>query len=227
MIDLACICGSRTFNLQTPSSDVDIVIVTNDDWAVRVENKDGFNILYNTKQLLWDRFVGNIEYVHIWQFLYPERWCSNNEVVDYIIANRDGLVKANLPYIYRSFGHYFASCAQNMSGYYMVAKKRICYGLLYASVLYNYANGVPFAQCVRPDGEWHDMLLGIRTGNVAFDHCVELVDEYATKIASVSKFYDVPTDMDKLLEFKGVIDSHDYIPYEQIKEKYGGEIIWH
>lgn len=223
MIDLACICGSRTFNLQTPSSDIDLIIVANNDWPIKVENKDGYNILYRTPVCFWDRFVGDIEYAHIWQFFYPEQWRSSNDVVDYIIANRDELVKANLPYIYRSFSHYFAGCTQNMSGYYLVAKKRICYGLLYASMLYNYANGMPFAQCMRPDGEWHDVLLGIRTGDTSFERCVELVDKYAHKIESVAKFYDAPTNMDKLLEFKHVLDSHTYMTYDQIKEKYGGE----
>lgn len=106
-----------------------------------------------------------------------------------------------------------------MEGFYLVAKKRICYGFLYASVLYNYANGLEFAKCLKPKGEWHDILLGIRTGDISFEQCVALKDEYANKIKEVEKFYDVPTNMNKLLEFKDILDSHDYMVYDEIKEK--------
>lgn len=219
MIDLACVCGSRSYNLQIPSSDIDLVIVANNSWTTKVENKDGYNILYNTPSTFWDRFIGNIEYAHIWQFFYPEKFVSDNDVVNYILQNRDELVKSNLPYIYRSFNNCFNGYMRNMEGFYLVAKKRICYGLLYASVLYNYANGLEFAKCLRPDGKWHDILLGIRTGDISFEKCVALKDEYATKIQQVEKFYNVPTDMNKLYEFKDIMDSHTYMTYDEIKEK--------
>lgn len=219
MIDLACICGSRSYNLQTPSSDIDLVIFANNDWTTKVENKDGYNILYNTPITFWDRLVGNIEHAHIWQFLYPEKFLSNNSIVDYILQNRDELVEANLPYIYRSFSNCFNGYMRNMESFYLVAKKRLAYGLLYASVLYNYANGLEFAKCWRPEGEWHNILLGIRTGDTPFEQCVELKNEYANKIKEVEKFYDVPTNMNKLLEFKDILDSHDYMVYDEIKEK--------
>lgn len=219
MIDLACICGSRSYNLQTPSSDVDLVIVANNDWTTKVENKDGYNILYNTPITFWDRFIGNIEYAHIWQFFYPKHFISDNDVVDYILQNRDELVEANLPYIYRSFSNCFNGYMRNMESFYLVAKKRLAYGLLYASTLYNYANGLEFAKCLRPEGEWHNILLGIRTGDTSFKQCIELKNEYVDKIKEVEKFYDVPTNMNKLLEFKDILDFHDYMVYDEIKEK--------
>lgn len=219
MNDLACICGSRAYNLQTSMSDIDLVIVANNNWSIRVENKDGYNILYNTPSTFWDRLIGNIEYAHIWQFFYPEKWISSNEIVNYIITNRDELVKANLPYIYRSFSHAFEGYTHNMEGFYAVAKKRICYGLLYSSALYNYANGLEFAKCLRPEGKWHDILLGIRTGDVSFEQCVELKNEYIDKIKKIEKFYNIPTNMNKLLEFKNILDSQDYMAYDEMKDK--------
>lgn len=219
MIDLTCIGGSRSYNLQTPSSDVDLLIMANNDWTVKVENKDGYNILYLTPDNFYARILGDIEYPHIWQFLYPQVFTSENEIVDYIVQNRDSIILSNPPYLYRSFSNYFHAGTSRMEDFYLVARKRICYGLLYASILYNYAHGLEFAKCIRPDGDWHDTLLGIRTKNVSLKECIELKDEYKRKIESVEKFYDKPTDVKVLRNLNDVICSYSYMTYDEIKEK--------
>lgn len=219
MIDLTCIGGSRSYNLQTPSSDVDLLIMANNDWTVKVENKDGYNILYLTPDNFYARVLGDIEYPPIWQFLYPQVFTSDNEIVDYVVHNRDSIVSANLPYLYRSFSNCFHEYTSRMEDFYLVARKRICYGLLYASVLYNHANGLEFAKCIRPDGVWHDTLLRIRTKDASLKECIELKDEYKRKIESVEKFYDKPTDVKALQNLNDVICSFSYMTYDEIKEK--------
>lgn len=106
-----------------------------------------------------------------------------------------------------------------MEDFYLVARKRICYGLLYASVLYNYANGLEFAKCIRPSGDWHDTLLCIRTKNVSLKECIKLKDEYKRKIESVEKFYNKPMNVKVLQNLNDVICSYSYMTYDEIKEK--------
>lgn len=216
MINLSCICGSRAYNLQTEESDTDLVIIANEDWKIKVDNRDGYNILYNTPTLLWERLTGIKEYAHIWQFFYPLYFTENNFLVEYIINNREKIIKASLPYIYKSFSNYFNTCLSNMNSFYKVRRKCVCYSFLYASVLYNYANGLGFDKCLRPEGEWHDILLGIRTQDISLKQCNELKSEYEYKIKIVENFYKSPEFNTSLVDFIQLIKDQNYAPYEKI-----------
>ena len=216
MINLSCICGSRAYNLQTKESDTDLVIIANEGWQKKVDNKDGYNILYNTPTLLWERLIGIKEYAHIWQFFYPLCFTECNFLTEYINENREKIVRASLPYIYKSFSNYFENCLGNIEGLYVVRRKCICYAFLYASVLYNYANGMSFDKCLCPEAEWHNILIGIREENVCLEQCLELKEKYAKKIRDVELYFRYPENKGILEEFKKIIESQDYMSYEDI-----------
>lgn len=216
MTNLSCIGGSRAHNLQIEGSDIDLLVMVNEGQKIKMENKDGYNILYNTPSKFLNRLEGIEEYCHIWQFLYPQNFIENNFLVEYIKENREKITRANLPHIYKSFTNYFYNCISNMESFYKVRKKSISYSFLYASALYKYANGESFDKCLRPGGQQHDFLLGIRTGEISFEECKVLKENYTQKIKSVENFYKYFDCRDTFEEFKKIIESQDYMSYEDI-----------
>ena len=65
MTNLSCIGGSRAHNLQIEGSDIDLLVMVNEGQKIKMENKDGYNILYYTPSKFLNRLKGIEEYCHM------------------------------------------------------------------------------------------------------------------------------------------------------------------
>lgn len=216
LINFACVGGSRAYGLQLPYSDIDLLILSKDKRGHT--NRDGYNLCYFTAENFISWMTSNKGYLHSYQILFPSQWMTNDKISAYLRENREEIVDANLQGMYNTLMSYFLIVKENADVYYKIASKRVAYGLLYANAIYDHSCGKSFAECVCPQGQLHDILLGIRNKEFDFDYVSSLLDECKIKAESVKLYYDKPILEKPLHEFSNLIRSYNYMTYEEMRE---------
>ena len=86
----------------------------------------------------------------------------DNALSEYILENREAMVQAVRPAVYRVMTEHAAALCTHCSWLYPLFPKRLAYALLHYQILANHAGGMEFAQTMRPEGEELDFggLLG-------------------------------------------------------------------
>lgn len=135
--EFAAIGGSRSLGIEEITSDTDLIIVANNpDYQLRM--KGGFNTLYKSPTDFYEMLtLSSRNYIHIFQFLYPERFMTDNEFTDWIIKNRDELFAENKKVLYDDTCNFLKNTQQNLDAYYKVAAKKFLMLLLMGKQLNN------------------------------------------------------------------------------------------
>lgn len=205
--EFAAIGGSRSLGTEMISSDIDLIIVASEpDYQLRM--KGGYNTLYKSPIDFYEMLtLPSRNYVHIFQFLYPEKFMTDNEFTDWIVANRDVLMDENKATLYADTRRFLENAQQNLEAYHKVAVKRISNALAYGKIVERYSSGVAMADCFKATGDWRDTLLKIRNKQIVYEDVKELVDKALTTVVNIQSKTVELTSKSKTIELKEILDS--------------------
>lgn len=191
------IVGSRAYGLNTEDSDTDIAVVSGKQW---ITHKPKCHIFSWTPE----DFAGLMQdSCHNWvvcSMLFPNRFCVENDLSKWISENREDMIKAMLPEIYQA---YTAACGKFIREPY---NKRIMYAIHFRDMLANYAEGMTFAEAIKPQGEDRDFLLSVRNGTASVGQVREANRKARERAKSAAGFYAEPRSSASVLrEFRNMV----------------------
>ena len=182
----ASIGGSRAHGIEIEESDVDLYRVGSPELHTM---QDGYNLI----QILLDDFVRRLfvqrKCGHDLQLLYPLEMKVDNDLTRCILQSRDSVIEAIRPTVYDALMDHAARLCVEPEWLYPIFPKRLTYALLFYSILSNYADGMPFAQAMRPDGILHDRLIAIRKHKPELDEVMEWISAARTGADEAKGFY--------------------------------------
>lgn len=204
--EFAAIGGSRSLGIEKTSSDIDLIIVANEpDYQLRM--KGGFNTLYKSPNDFYEMLTSSARnYIHIFQFLYPEKFMTDNEFTDWIIKNRDELFAENKKVLYDDACSFLKTSNKNLDAYYKVATKRLSNALAYGKIVEQYAAGVPEKDCFKATGDWRDILLKIRDKQIPYETAKELIETMLSNVIDIQSNTVEPTNKPKTTELKEILN---------------------
>ena len=182
--------GSRAYCLETDTSDYDVFRVKNQETKKYSEN--GTHII----QLSYDEFVRQAVEAPVNpcnpQLLFPHEFLLVNDLSNWIVANRENVVKAMRKDIYAGFLDRAEGLAFGADLYYPSFPKRLVYSTHFAKVLYHYAQGMTFAEAHVCQDDVKELLLAVNS-------------EALAQARSVAGFYTGTDNTAILDEFRAVV----------------------
>lgn len=205
----AAIGGSRAHGIEIEGSDVDLYRVGTPELHTM---QDGYNLI----QIPLDQFVRRLfiqrRCGHDLQLLYPLEMKVDNDLTRCILQSRDSVIEAIRPTVYDALMDHAARLCIESEWLYPIFPKRHTYSLLFYSILSNYADGMPFAQAMRPDSMLHDRLIAIRKHEPELDEVMEWIKEAEKKAVAAKNFY-VAGNINPVMDLKQkikVVSSENY-----------------
>ncbi len=209
------IVGSRSHGINIARSDTDISILRDTGVEYSTSFLDGINTL--TSSL--DRFKKTMisEDAPVWyftQWLFPEIFLVKNGLTDYVIENRDKIIRVKHPIVYNTLMKRANGLEYHANFMYKKHPKRMAYSTLFYSVLANYAEGMPFAKAHRPEGELHDFLIDMRLGKIPLEDAMERNKLERLRAEKAAGFYKEMVQPEVLREFEQILQ--DEVEKERI-----------
>lgn len=199
------IVGSRAHGIETAASDVDVVTFGGEFLRYEAGFQNGRNDFSYPSRVLsaWTAGDGPAPW-YAMQCLFPEKILTDNELSRFIAEHREALVSAQLPGLYRVLWDRAEGLGQDADWLYASCPKRMTYSTLLYSTLANYAEGMPFAQAHRPEGELHDFLVGMRLREVPLEEALARNERERIRAKKVSSFFQKSISPEILKDFEQV-----------------------
>lgn len=195
--------GSRAYCLETDTSDYDVFRVKNQETKKYSEN--GTHII----QLSYDEFVRQAVEAPVNpcnpQLLFPHEFLLVNDLSNWIVANREDVVKAMRKDIYAGFLDRAEGLAFGADLYYPSFPKRLVYSTHFAKVLYHYAQGMTFAEAHVCQDDVKELLLAARRKEADKKLLLAVNSEALEQARSVAGFYTGTDNTAILDEFRAVV----------------------
>lgn len=196
------IVGSRSYGLNVDGSDVDLAIVSDKQLDNATFRKDGYDLYLCTPDDLAVLRQGSCHTWWDWTRLFPHEFCIKNDLSSWIEENREEMVKALLPEIYEAYTTACADFIRHANG----KNKRIMYAIHFRNMLANYAEGMTFAEALKPPGAYRGFLLSVRKGNAPAELVLEENAKARERAKAVAGFYAEPKASVSILEeFKHMV----------------------
>lgn len=201
------IVGSRSYGLSVEHSDVDMAMVSDKRQPLRPE----FDVYLCVPSVFVERMTSSKSMWFDYQWLFPHEFCIENGLSRWISENCEDMVKAMLPDVYHAYATASAAFARNSQG----KNKRIMYAIHFRNMLANYADGMTFAEALKPTGTERAFLLSVRNGIAPKDAVLEANRKARERANAVAGFYDKPrADSYVLDEFRHMV----YREVEKLQE---------
>ena len=182
-----CILGSRSYNLDLPTSDYDILVCG--DFNDNTEIPHSHEIRKMPDKFIRDILLLNIDAYYM-QTYFPSEVLVQTELVDYILKNREDIIKANLDKVYATYMKKANSLSDKLDTKGMRFPKRAIYSCLFYDTLYRYATqNISFAEAFKPEESFRQWLLAIRRKEISKEEIIMKNEELRKKAESVSAFY--------------------------------------
>lgn len=199
------IVGSCSHGIEIPRSDTDVCLIDHTFSTRRSAFANGENVFeWSVSNLSEVMRMGSPPW-YVYQILFPEKFLEETPLSQYIEQNRNRIIKAKHPSVYKTLFERAKSLEYFSDVCYERFPKRMCYSTLLYSLLANYAEGMPFAQAHRPEGELHDFLIGMRLGKVPLDEAVTRNQSERIRAEKAAGFYKKAIHPEILREFEQVI----------------------
>lgn len=199
------IVGSCSHGIEIPKSDTDICFVDTSFSSRRSTFENGENVFEWPASGLIQVMLMNEPPWFLYQILFPEKFLEETALSKYIEQSRDQIIKARLPVVYSTLLERAEGLKYFSDILYERFPKRMTYSTLCYSILANYAEGMPFAQAHRPEGELHDFLVGTRIGQVPLEDAVARNELERLRAEKAAGFYKEAVRPEILREFEHVI----------------------
>jgi len=208
------IIGSPSYGLNIGSSDVDAVIVS-DSWRTMFVWESGHDMFcFSPNEFVRRSQIALGNRCDYLQYIFPHEFCMNNDLSNWIQTNREDMIKAQLPDVYKLFAATSAKYVRHIyDPYFPDAKRRkegrkkVMYAIHFRNILFNYAEGTTFAEAHKAQGETREFLLAVRKGEVPIKLVLEENAKARERAKSVAGFYAEPKpDKSILDEFKYMVN---------------------
>ena len=209
----AAIGGSRSLGMETVRSDTDLIIVASEpDYTQRM--KGGYNTLYKSPTDFYEMLtLPSRNYIHIFQFLYPEKFMTDSEFTDWIVSNRDALMDENAAVFYSDALHFLEDAQQHLTGYFKVAGKRVSHAIAYGKIAEAYSSGCSMSDCFKATGDWRETLLKIRKKDLPYEVVQGLVEQELSAVTRLCEQTAEPTQKPKTTRLKEMLDATYFEDY--------------
>lgn len=199
--------GSRAYDLEIETSDYDLLRVSDTNLGLGY-HENGYNVI----QVTYDEFkkFGTFEHdnSYIFQWLFPHEFRSDNDLTTWIKANREEMIKANLPKVYSIFMEFANGFSQDPELLYPRFSGRLVNSIHFRNLLYNYANGMTFAEAYVASNDTKDFLLSVRRGEPELSLVLEENALALERAKSVETFYTSGIVTTPIFdEFKSVVQA--------------------
>lgn len=199
--------GSRAYDLSIESSDYDLLRVSDTNLGLG-HWENGYNLI----QIAYNDFIeyGSFDHTFAYalQWFFPHEFRSDNDLTAWIKANREEMVRANLPKVYSIFMNYADGFSVDPELLYPKFSNRLTYSIHFRNLLYNYANGMTFAEAHVAQGDMKDFLLSVRRGELELPVILEQNAIALEKAKSVETFYTSGVVTTSIFdEFKSMVDA--------------------
>ncbi len=205
------IVGSRSYGLSVGHSDVDIGMVSDK----RPQIGSGCDVyLWKPEDFVTQLTGSKLEWYGC-QWLFPHEFLIVNDLLAWIVESRETMIKALLPEIYQSYNSASVNFVLNSHGRHG-KNKRIMYAIHFRNMLANYAEGMTFAEALKPQGADRTFLLSVRNGIAPRELVLEENAKARERAKAVAGFYAEPrADTAILDEFKRMV----YREVENLKKQ--------
>ena len=209
----AAIGGSRSLGMETVRSDTDLIIMASTpDYSLRM--KGCYNTLYKSPNDFYEMLtLPARNYIHVFQFLYPERFMTDNEFTNWIAVNRDALMDENKVVFYSDALHFLEDVQQHLPGYFKVAGKRISHAVAYGKISIAYASGCSMSDCFKATGDWREALLKIRNKELSYEVVQGLVEQELSAVTRLCERTVEPTQKPNTTQLKEMLDATYFEDY--------------
>lgn len=196
------IVGSQMYGLSAENSDIDLAIVSEKHFDKETFWKDGYDMRLWTPDELAVLRKGEHHKWFDFTRLFPYEFCIKNDLSNWIEENREEVVKAILPELYETYITDCVKLCQRAD----VLNKRTMLAIHFRNMLANYAEGMTFAEALKPQGVYRDFLLSIRNGKAPIARVQAANTNARERAKAVAGFYAEPkADLAILDEFKYMI----------------------
>lgn len=209
----AAIGGSRSLGMETVRSDTDLIIVASTpDYSLRM--KGCYNTLYKSPNDFYEMLtLPARNYIHIFQFLYPENFVTDNAFTDWIVSNRDALMDENKVVFYSDALHFLEDAQQHLTGYFKVAGKRVSHAIAYGKIAEAYSSGRSMSDCFKATGAWRETLLKIRMKELPYEVVQGLVAQALSTVTQLCERTVEPTQKPNTTQLKEMLDTTYFEDY--------------
>lgn len=205
------IVGSRSYGLDLSSSDTDIAVVFTKRQREMYSRKHGCDAFLWTPDELAVLQKGSRRRWVDCTMLFPHEFCIENGLSNWIVEHREEMVKSMLPDIY---GVYMSACKDFIRNP-DHNNKWVMYAIHFRNMLANYAEGMTFAEALKPQGAYRTFLLSVRNGIAPKELVIEANAKARERAKEVAGFYAEPkADLAILNEFKHMV----YKEVEELKK---------
>ena len=199
------IVGSRSYGVQSPNSDTDIVMLGRSSDSPQFVCEGKPDLRPSSLSRFQCDMLGPEPQWFFTQWLFPESFLEDSVLSEYILENRDAIIQARLPIVYKTLKQRADGLHLWGDRLYKTHPKRLVYSTLFYSMLANHANGMAFAEAHSPKGELHDLLVGMRLGQVTLEDAVSRNELERQRAEKAAGFYKDAVHPVILREFEQVI----------------------
>lgn len=194
--------GSRCYGLELPTSDIDLCRVAD---TFDIGGKEGeYNLIQIPLSEFAERVAGDRYNAFYLQWLFPYAVRSDNNLTQYLQANRERITYAQRQRVGRVLLEHAGGLEQYAERLYESFPKRLAYATLFYAIYANYAEGMPFAQAHHA-GALQQKLLQIRRHEIPLEDVLSLLDAQKSRAVKAAGFYAAPEDTDVIVQVRQVI----------------------
>lgn len=92
------------------------------------------------------------------------------------------------------------------------------YALLHGKLLNDWANGKTFAECIRPDGAWKQVLLGVRDKKMEREELGEWFREVRSGVETSATFYEEEKEKPMLADLARLVEGKKFMTYAELRD---------
>lgn len=163
-MEYRAICGSRSYGLETETSDYDVVLSSIVD--AELPNCRAHNIKLSEDQFLKRLLLLENDAAYV-QILYPRELLIDTETVRYILKNRESIIRANLDRIYSAYMRKADGLSTDLEIWWKQYPKRAAYSCLFYNTLHRFATqDILFEEAFKPNEDFRQWLLAVRRNEI-------------------------------------------------------------
>lgn len=170
------VVGSRVFGTQRPDSDVDVLVINDASFS----NED-VSENYHVLKIPVSSFIDCVTYtntvlVYGIQYLYPSEFLEENELSQYIIDNRERIIKAVRKRMFRTLYQYITYSRYSPSWYYDKNKKAFMRSILYYQIMKKYLATGCMKDSIQVDEKTAELVCKLHDGEISYDEYHEILE---------------------------------------------------
>lgn len=182
------ICGSRSYGLELPTSDYDIIICGENNVKTNIPHSHEIIIKpenFHKKLLLLTDDAYDM------QLYFPREILIPSELSNYINLHKEEIISANLNKVYFSYMKKANGLSVDLNKWGIKYPKRSAYSCLFYDTLYRYATqDIAFEHAFKPNKDFKQWLLSVKKREIPLEEILKRNEELRKSAERISNFYE-------------------------------------